>query len=140
MNYKVKIPSAKEEKEIDDALMAYNIRQVLPTQEEPFFKICRCAKGDKGGLLGGVLACGVLWGILCIETVWVREECRGRHIASQLLAEVEEEGRRRGCYVAQLDTFDFQARGFYEKCGYEVFGTLEDVPKGHKRYYMYKRL
>lgn len=140
MEYRIAIPSSKEEEQIDDELMAYNLAQVPPTQEEPFIKLCRCAKDEKGRLLGGVLACSVLWNVLYIETVWVREECRRIHIASGLLEAVEEEARKNGCYMAQLDTFDFQAREFYEKCGYQVFGTLEDAPRGHKRYYMCKRL
>jgi hypothetical protein len=37
-----------------------------------------------------------------------------------------------------LDTFDFQAKDFYVKHGYEVFGVLEDCPEGHVRYFMKK--
>ncbi len=120
--------------------MVFNLHKVPSIQEEPFIKICRCAKDQDGRLLGGVLACSALWYILHIETVWVREEYRGRGIASSLLAAVEEEAMRNGCYIAQLETFDFQARGFYEKCGYQLFGTLKDVPRGHERYYLCKRL
>lgn len=140
MDYKILKPSKADEEEIDDELMIYNLQHVPPTQKEPFIKICRCAKDKKGKLLGGVLACSVLWNVLYIESVWVREDCRGMRIASELLKEVEAEARRNGCYMAQLDTFDFQARGFYERCGYRIFGILEDVPKGHKRYYMCKNL
>lgn len=140
MTYRTEIPSRREEEEIDDALMAYNLRQVPPAQKEPFVKICRCAKDESGALIGGVLACSVLWNVLYVETVWVREDCRGKGIAAGLLDAVEKEAISCGCYMAQLDTFDFQAREFYEKCGYQVFGTLEDVPKGHARYYMRKRL
>lgn len=32
----------------------------------------------------------------------------------------------RGCTNAFLDTFSFQARPFYEKLGYRVFGILEN--------------
>jgi hypothetical protein len=39
-----------------------------------------------------------------------------------------------------LDTFDFQARGFYEKYVFQVFGTIEDYPIWHKRYYLIKIL
>ena len=138
--YRIMIPDGTEEEELDDELMAYNLRQVPPSQEEPFIKICRCAKDDGGRLLGGVLACSILWKVLSVETVWVREEYRGMGIARKLLFEVEKEAVRRGCSMAQLDTFDFQARGFYEKCGYQVFGILPDMPKGHTRYYMYKLL
>lgn len=140
MKYSIAVPTTKEEEKIDDALMEYNLQHVPPTQDEPFIKLCRCAKDERGKLLGGVLACSVLWNVLYVETVWVREDCRGMHIAFALLKEVEAEARRNGCYLAQLDTFDFQAKGFYEKCGYRVFGTLKDVPRGHERYYMCKDL
>ena len=46
----------------------------------------------------------------------------------------------RGCDAIFLDTFDFQAPGFYEKLGFEVFGVLPDYPRGHKRFYMVKQL
>ena len=39
-----------------------------------------------------------------------------------------------------LDTHSFQARPFYEKLGYTVFGVLENFPPGHTRYYLRKSL
>ena len=45
----------------------------------------------------------------------------------------------RGCHSAWVDTFSFQAPGFYRKLGYEVFGEL-DYPPGHKRFFLRKRL
>ncbi len=51
-----------------------------------------------------------------------------------------EEAARRGCRYAWLDAFSFQARGFYEKLGYTVLGTLEDSPPGHSRYFLKKNL
>jgi hypothetical protein len=47
---------------------------------------------------------------------------------------------RRGCHHALLDTFDFQAREFYEKLGYAVFGSLDDFPRAHVRLFMKKAL
>jgi hypothetical protein len=52
----------------------------------------------------------------------------------------EAEAVRRGCHGAQLDTYSFQAQGFYEKLGYAVFGIVEDYPSGHSRIYLSKRL
>ena len=140
MEFRIAVPSKKEEREIDDALMAYNLRQAAPTQKDPFVKICRCAKAPDGSLAGGVLACSILWNILYVETVWVREDCRGQRLATRLLDEVEKEAKAHGCYVAQLDTYDFQAKELYEERGYRVFGALEDVPKGHCHYYLVKKL
>jgi hypothetical protein len=39
-----------------------------------------------------------------------------------------------------LDTMSFQALPFYQKQGYTVFGILEDLPEGHRRYYLRKDL
>lgn len=65
---------------------------------------------------------------------------RGQGYGTKLMAAAEAEARRRGCRDAYLDTFSFQARPFYERCGYEVFGTLEDFPTGHQRFVMRKSL
>jgi hypothetical protein len=47
---------------------------------------------------------------------------------------------RRGCHGVWLDTFTFQARGFYERLGYSVFGAIEDYPPGHSRHFLKKDL
>ena len=52
----------------------------------------------------------------------------------------EGEAMKRGCHAAWLDTFEFQARAFYERIGYSCFGTLPDFPKGSSRYFMSKAL
>jgi hypothetical protein len=44
----------------------------------------------------------------------------------------------RGCRGAWLGTFDFQARGFYERLGYVVFAELADFPAGHSHYHLRK--
>jgi GNAT superfamily N-acetyltransferase len=43
-----------------------------------------------------------------------------------LILKAEQEALSRGCHSAWLDTFEFQARGFYERMGYECFGALSD--------------
>jgi len=57
-----------------------------------------------------------------------------------LLQHVEALAKGSGCYLSQLDTFDFQAQDFYLKHDYIVFGVLENAPKGHRRFYMKKDL
>lgn len=54
--------------------------------------------------------------------------------------EAEAEAVRRGCHHALLDTFDFQARPFYERLGYRVWGELADFPAGHTWFYLSKAL
>ena len=64
------------------------------------------------------------------------EQARRQQLGRRLVTAMEAEATRRGCHSAYLDTFSYQARPFYEKLGYEVFGTLENYPPGHQRFYM----
>lgn len=82
----------------------------------------------------------IYWSILSIDILWVKEDYRNRGYASALVADVETIAKEKNCKIAHLDTFDFQARGFFEKLGYTVFGVLEDCPEDHSRYYMSKKL
>jgi hypothetical protein len=47
---------------------------------------------------------------------------------------------RRGCVRAVLFTMAIQAPRFYERHGYEVFGTIECEPPGNARIFMKKEL
>ena len=58
----------------------------------------------------------------------------------RLLRAAEREAAERGCAHAYLDTFDFQARPFYERLGYAVFGVQEGFPPGHVRYFLRRAL
>ena len=65
---------------------------------------------------------------------------RGAGLGRQLLQRAEAIARERGCHGLWLDTFSFQARGFYEKLGFSLFGEIEDYPPGHSRFFLRKRL
>ena len=82
----------------------------------------------------------IYWNILHIELVWVSEEARGKNIGSQMVEKAEAFAIEKGSERALLDTTTWQARPFYEKLGYEVFGTLPDHPKGHALHFMTKKL
>jgi GNAT superfamily N-acetyltransferase len=90
-------------------------------------------------IVGGLYA-NTYWDCLDISLVWVREDLRGRGFGTQLLEAAEREALERGCRQAMLDTFSFQAPGFYLKNGYEVFGEIGDFAGEHARYYFRKTL
>jgi ribosomal protein S18 acetylase RimI-like enzyme len=94
---------------------------------------------DPNGTVGGGLVGYTHWRWLFITHLWVAEVLRGRGYGRAIMRLAEREAIRRGCRHAHLDTFDFQARGFYEGLGYEVFGVLDDYPAGHTRYFLRKR-
>lgn len=88
-----------------------------------------------GGLIGYVH-----WGWLEIDIVWVDEPYRGKGIGKQLVDYAEQKALDRGAKRAKLNTFDFQAKEFYEKLGYILYGRLEDYPESHTLYYLRKDL
>jgi len=78
-------------------------------------------------------------GWLFIKYLWVSEGLRGKGIGRRLMAAGEARALERGAHSAWVDTFSFQAPGFYPKLGYEVFGEL-DYPPDFKRFFLRKRL
>jgi GNAT superfamily N-acetyltransferase len=78
-------------------------------------------------------------GWLFVQHLWVTPPQRGQGIGRLLMAEAERTARERGAHSAWLDTYSFQAPGFYEKLGYRQFGEL-DYPPGRKRCFLQKRL
>ncbi len=127
-------------KAIADGLNAYNAEQVPFTQARPLVDMSRKIVDESGKIIAGCCATMYGWHVLYIEILWVDAPWRRKGFGLCLLRAVEEEAKKKGAYLVHLDTFDFQAREFYEKQGYKLFGTLEDAPKGHKRYYLQKYL
>lgn len=96
-------------------------------------------RADGGEIVGGVL--GDLWGDwMYARCVWVERGLRGRGHAARLMTAAERGAVAWGCKQGFLSTFSFQARPFYEKLGYCVFGELADYPHGHSLYHMAKAL
>ena len=127
--------SAADEEAVVRGLRSFNEAWIGPSNEQPVRLVARDDLGVVGGLLGHTK-----WKWLYVAKLWVDERGRGQGIGTQLLTAAEELARRRGCTDASLDTFEYQARPFYEKLGYELFGTLEGYPPGYRQFYLRKRL
>ena len=117
-------------------IIAYNESYAGPSGHRPLAVL---AMGEDGKVLGGLWA-ATHWQWLFVHLLWLPETLRGAGLGRDLLRRAEAEAAARGCANVWLDTFSFQARGFYEKLGYTVFGTLEGYPPGHRRYFLQKRL
>lgn len=129
-------PTPEERSLILDGLTAHNLKFAPPGTVTGLSVLVRDEKNHPlGGLLGGTY-----WGWLYIELLWLDERARGEGIGTRVVQMAEDEARARGCHHVYLDTQSFQAREFYEKLGYRVFGQLDDFPKGHTRYYLEKDL
>jgi GNAT superfamily N-acetyltransferase len=128
--------SAYEQRaEILGHLRAFNAAAAGPGNSDP---LCITILADDDTVSGGLFGT-TAYDWLVIELVFVPEALRGTGVGSDLIARAEEIARSRGCIGAWLDTFSFQARGFYEKLGYSLAGTIPDHPPGGARYFMAKR-
>jgi GNAT superfamily N-acetyltransferase len=92
---------------------------------------------DGGSVVAG-LGGETYAGWLFIRYLWVGEALRRKGIGRELIAGAEARALERGCHSAWVDTFSFQAPGFYLKLGYEPFGELDYPP--HTRLFLQKRL
>jgi GNAT superfamily N-acetyltransferase len=118
-----------------DSLIAFNDANAAPSGYHP---IAFAIEDERGAILGG-LSGAIAYGWLFVELLFVPESLRGRGIGTELIRRAEAEAAARGCHSVWLDTFEFQARGFYERLGYTCFGELKNYPAG-SRFFMNKRL
>jgi GNAT superfamily N-acetyltransferase len=121
---------------LDAGLREYNLNYAPDDGHRPLAVFLRDAEGQ---ILGGLHG-ATYWGWLYISIFWIHADLRGKGYGSKLLEVAEKEGIERGCHSAHLDTMDFQALPFYEKQGYKVFGQIEDLPIGHTRFFLTKKL
>jgi GNAT superfamily N-acetyltransferase len=110
---------------------------VARTGQDEWYPVAFFLRDENSEVLGGLL--GDIWAAwLHIRTLAVAAPARGYGFGKELLQRAELYAVERGCTDAFLDTFSFQARPFYEKLGYRVFGMLENHPAGHQHYFMTK--
>jgi GNAT superfamily N-acetyltransferase len=117
-------------------LGAFNTSQTGLSDYRPLVVSIHDESGDVIGGLWGRTS----YGWLFVRLLFVPESLRGRSLGSELMSRAESEAIARGCHSAWLDTFEFQARGFYERLGYSCFAELGDYPPGFSRYFMKKVL
>ena len=140
MEYKIDNCRDGDADYIIDRLVEYNLAKVPAKQEVLFDTLDKKITDDNGNTIAGCVARMYCWNVAYIDSLWVDIKYRGNGLGARLLAEIEKTAKAKGCYLIHLDTFDFQAKEFYDKQGYELFGVLEDCPKGHCRYYFTKKL
>lgn len=123
------------------AITRFNLAHLPPNSSDNMTSLGYVIKDSSVGIIGGVYAKLLLGNCLSIDILWVEEKHRKRGYASRLMRAVENAAIQLGSRLSIVDTFEFQAPEFYQKCGYEIFGILDDCPcVGNKRYYLKKTL
>lgn len=139
-DYIIRESNSEEADLIVDRIVEYNLSKVPLKQQVSLLWINRVIEDTNGEIIAGIRSKMYCWNCLYIDVLWIKEEYRKEGLGSKLLREVEKIAKEKGCHLIHLDTFDFQAKDFYVKHGYEVFGTLDECPQGHKRYFMKKNI
>lgn len=120
---------------VDEGLGVYNDGAAPLHEVRPL--ACFARQGD-GRVVGGAI--GRTWGHHAeLQQLWVDEAYRHRGIATSLLERFHAEGAARGCDTFYLETWTFQAVGFYRGIGYETAYVLEDVGPGYDKHLMIRR-
>lgn len=96
-------------------------------------------KDNENNIIGGAIVYAHTSSVY-VDVLWVSEKYRGMGIGAELLSSVEAEAMKRGISASTLDTFSFQAEGFYLKQGYQHLGTIKDYLEGYDRIYLRKPL
>lgn len=123
------------------AITDFNISHLPSVASDNMMNLGFVVKASMWELIGGITGKLLLGNCLSIDILWVEPKHRQQGHATKLLLALEDAARSYGSHLSMVDTFDFQALGFYEKNGYTVFGVLDDCPcLGNKRYYLKKKL
>ena len=128
-----------EKQYIDDELYRFNLKHFPKDLRGRYEEICLFLKDEQGNVRGGVVS-EICWNWLEIHTLMIDEEIRISGYGTKLLSELEKIAMEKECDFIKVDTLSFQALDFYEKNGYQVFGSIDNVGRDYKHYYLKKDL
>ena len=136
MNFRVTTsPTDGDISEIHEMLRAYNRAKRERSEDVPLGIFVEEEGRKLAGLTGEIFG---NW--LMIKYLFVDESLRGSGVGRSLMERAEAEAKERGAKYAFVDTFSFQAPGFYKKLGYKEVFTLTEYPYTGSRTYFTKEL
>lgn len=97
-----------------------------------------CLDKDKNFVAG--IKGTLIYGCLCVDTLWVSEDFRGQNYGTLLMSKAENLERERNCNFMNLCTTDWQAKPFYEKLGFKLEFVRSGYDKDSELYYLKKDL
>ncbi|MBO9560720.1 MAG: GNAT family N-acetyltransferase [Caulobacter sp.] len=135
--HETKTPSLESYQQGLAVLRAFTGKAVGPPDNRDFALLIRTPGED--AVQGGLWAQS-RWGAFYVDMIVVPEALRGTGVGTDLMTRAEAEARARGCHLMWLDTYAFQARPFYERLGFEIFGQMDGPEPVYPRWFMHKRL
>ena len=129
--------TAQEREAILKPLRAYNLSHTGDMAFETVGILLR--DPDTQEVVGGLYG-KISYGWLFVELLSIPDLMRTQGTGTRLMRAAEDLAHEKGCQGIWLDTFSFQAPGFYRKLGFSEFGHIDDYPPGHQRHFFQKRL
>ncbi len=126
----------KDIAEIYKMLKDYNLSKL---EKSEFIPLGIYLEDENGNKQAGLTA-DIFGNWLCIHYLFVSERLRGYGVGKELIIAAENEAIKRGCKYSFVDTFSFQAPGFYSKLGYKEVFSLQEYPYTGARYYYTREL
>jgi GNAT superfamily N-acetyltransferase len=136
----IEIRSPTGAPEAHDAALMRLLEQAAETAGRPFAQETVAMEVWHDGAFAGGLSGRILYGWLLVRFLAVVPEARGRGLGAALMRAAEARALERGALGVHVDTFGFQAPGFYERLGYVQAGVLPGRDAAEARHYYVKRL
>ena len=106
----------------------------IPTRKEYNFLAF-----DNDKLVGGAIGF-VDYNWYYLDLLYVDDDYRGIDVGSNLIKNIETFAKAEKLTGIRVETWNFQARGFYEKQGFTVFAELNNCPPGTIEYHLKKEI
>lgn len=140
MNFEIKsIESPKQIDRILEGINTYNLR-MIPSKLDAWTPLEYQIESPEKQIIASILEGIGYWNGLEIKVLWVDENYRNQGLGTALLQHTEQVVKAKGATISMLDTFDFQAKGFYLKNDYVITGIILNFPVGHERIYLHEYL
>jgi len=129
-------PSSQELEIICKGLDKHAEKTIGSVSFKPFGFLAHARDGTLIAGCTGVL----MYGVLYIKLLWVDEIARGKGLGQELIEKAEFFAKENKCRYITVDTFDWQAKSFYEKMGYKIEHIYDGYDNNSKFYFFRKKL
>jgi ribosomal protein S18 acetylase RimI-like enzyme len=145
ITYKMKLKTSrnKHSNTIDKQIHNFSNATCSVISEQPYTIFITTHKEKIiAGVIGNIIEYANIGRSCKVSTVWVDEHYRGNGLGKKIMDELIHYAKNKNCKNIHLETYEWQAKPFYEKCGFTTVAVAPNVQKmrGMEQYYMRKML